>query len=103
MRLTVRLTFAGYEAMHELLSCAVLTTSLTNMVSKMFHYTCLRLTAIVLLYLQCAEAFWRIPCSVSEESRIDPVLSPGQISTHVHKFAGGISQFLSTSKPQIFD
>lgn len=37
-------------------------------------------------------AYWRMACSVSQTARIDPILNPGSVSGHVHKFAGGNSQ-----------
>ena len=37
-------------------------------------------------------AYWRTACSVSQTARADPILSPGGVSGHVHKFAGGSSQ-----------
>lgn len=35
--------------------------------------------------------YWRLACSISQEARIDPILSPGNVSSHVHKVAGGIN------------
>lgn len=46
---------------------------------------------LVLIYVRPSHAFWRMACSVSQTSRIDPILSPGGLSGHVHKFAGGNS------------
>ncbi|OCT53578.1 hypothetical protein CLCR_09595 [Cladophialophora carrionii] len=42
-------------------------------------------------------AYWRQACSVSQTARIDLILNPGNVSGHVHKFAGGSSEstFLS--------
>ncbi|EXJ64159.1 hypothetical protein A1O7_00495 [Cladophialophora yegresii CBS 114405] len=34
-------------------------------------------------------AYWRQACSVSQTARIDLILNPGNVSGHVHKFAGG--------------
>ena len=50
--------------------------------------------AIWLMALQIspAYAYWRMACSVSQTSRIDPILNPGTVSGHVHKFAGGNSE-----------
>ena len=39
-------------------------------------------------------AYWRMACSVSQTARVDLILSPGQVSGHVHKFAGGSSQWI---------
>lgn len=36
-------------------------------------------------------AYWRMACSVSQTSRADPIVDPGTVSGHVHKFAGGNS------------
>ncbi|KAL2441141.1 hypothetical protein ABEF95_012761 [Exophiala dermatitidis] len=36
-------------------------------------------------------AYWRMACSVSQTARIDPILNPGGVSGHAHKFAGGSS------------
>lgn len=47
---------------------------------------------ILLIQINFASAYWRLACSVSQEVRLDPVLFPGQVSPHVHKFAGGISE-----------
>ncbi|KAI9710821.1 MAG: hypothetical protein M1812_007370 [Candelaria pacifica] len=34
------------------------------------------------------EAYWRLPCSLIQTGRIDPVINPGMISPHVHKIVG---------------
>ncbi|KEF59994.1 uncharacterized protein A1O9_04842 [Exophiala aquamarina CBS 119918] len=34
-------------------------------------------------------AYWRMACAVSQTSRADPIVDPGTVSGHVHKFAGG--------------
>lgn len=41
-------------------------------------------------------AFWRLACGISQESRVDPIVNPGTLSSHVHKFAGGISMSFQT-------
>lgn len=46
-----------------------------------------------------AFAYWRMACSVSQTSRIDPIVDPGAVSGHVHKFAGGNSAW-SASDPE---
>jgi len=38
-------------------------------------------------------AYWRMACSVSQTARVDLILSPGEVSGHVHKFAGGSSKW----------
>lgn len=35
-----------------------------------------------------SQAFWRLSCGTVQTSRIDPIINPGAISTHVHKIAG---------------
>ncbi|CAJ2506776.1 Uu.00g079620.m01.CDS01 [Anthostomella pinea] len=34
------------------------------------------------------DAFWRMTCGLIQTGRMDPVVFPGQISPHVHKFSG---------------
>ena len=55
------------------------------------------LAVLILSQGRPAHAFWRQACSVAQESRIDPILSFGQPSGHVHKFAGGISKWNMSS------
>lgn len=38
------------------------------------------------------DAFWRMNCGLMETGRIDPIVTPGKISSHVHKLAGGYSK-----------
>ncbi|KAM0339913.1 hypothetical protein ACHAPU_010745 [Fusarium lateritium] len=38
--------------------------------------------------LACAEAFFRMSCSIIQTSRIDPIVAPGAVSAHVHKVSG---------------
>lgn len=49
------------------------------------------LVALALLQSDVVSAYWREACSVAQMARLDPILNPGTISGHVHKFAGGIS------------
>jgi hypothetical protein len=35
--------------------------------------------------------FWRMNCGKIQVGRIDPVVSPGSISTHVHNIVGAYS------------
>lgn len=49
------------------------------------------LVALLLVQSELVSAYWRLACSVAQEERIDPILSPGTVSSHVHKLAGGIS------------
>lgn len=34
-------------------------------------------------------AFWRMECGISQVGRIDPIVAPDTISSHVHKLSGG--------------
>ena len=45
-----------------------------------------------------SDAFWRMSCSIIETSRIDPLVSPGEISSHVHKISGASSKFVPLFK-----
>ncbi|KAI4258516.1 MAG: hypothetical protein L6R42_005041 [Xanthoria sp. 1 TBL-2021] len=40
------------------------------------------------LFTGLSQAYWRLSCSLSQTSRIDPIINPGGLSGHVHKFAG---------------
>lgn len=43
-----------------------------------------------------AEAFWRMDChSRSGLARIDPIVTPGKISSHAHAIHGGGSKYQS--------
>lgn len=44
------------------------------------------------------DAFWRMSCSVIQTGRIDPVISPGVVSSHVHKIVGASSKY-NTCRP----
>lgn len=35
-----------------------------------------------------SDAFWRMSCSIIQTGRIDPIVSPGEVSSHVHKISG---------------
>ena len=39
-----------------------------------------------------SEAFWRMSCSIIQTGRIDPVVSPGKVASHVHKISGASSK-----------
>ncbi|KIW95941.1 uncharacterized protein Z519_03007 [Cladophialophora bantiana CBS 173.52] len=43
----------------------------------------------LMLLPSLSHAYWRMACSVSQTARIDLILNPGDVSGHVHKFAGG--------------
>ena len=38
------------------------------------------------------DAFWRMSCSVIQEGRIDPIVSPGKVASHAHKISGASSK-----------
>lgn len=42
--------------------------------------------------LGSANAFWRMNCGVAQTGRIDPILSPGAVSGHVHLLSGATSE-----------
>lgn len=45
-----------------------------------------------------AEAgFWRMNCGKIQVGRLDPVVSPGAISSHVHNIVGGYSTVTARS------
>ncbi|CAD6582987.1 MAG: hypothetical protein ASARMPRED_001123 [Alectoria sarmentosa] len=35
-----------------------------------------------------SDAFWRMSCSIIQTGRIDPIVSPGEVASHVHKISG---------------
>jgi hypothetical protein len=45
------------------------------------------------------DGYWRMQCSLIETGRIDPIVSPGKISGHAHKIAGGSSQWPYPTSP----
>ncbi|KIW49448.1 hypothetical protein PV05_11126 [Exophiala xenobiotica] len=44
---------------------------------------------LLALQPQLSAAYWRMACSISQTARVDPILNPGGVASHVHKFAGG--------------
>lgn len=40
-----------------------------------------------------AYAYWRMACSTVQTGRVDPILDLGTVSGHVHKIAGGNSEY----------
>jgi hypothetical protein len=49
---------------------------------------------LVLLLAAQADAFWRMPCRArSGLARLDPLVSPGEISGHVHAIHGSSGEF----------
>ena len=45
----------------------------------------------LLSILGSTEAFWRMNCATVQRGRIDPIVSPGRISAHVHTLVGSSS------------
>ena len=50
------------------------------------------LTALALLYVDYANAFWRMNCGIIQKGRIEPLVTPGGIAAHVHTIVGGSSE-----------
>ena len=51
-----------------------------------------------------ADAFWRLPCrGRSGVARLDPIVDPGEISSHVHAIHGGGSKLITTRLPSKLD
>ena len=40
-----------------------------------------------------SDAFWRMSCTIIQTGRIDPVVTPGIVSSHVHKISGASSEY----------
>ncbi|KAL9583115.1 MAG: hypothetical protein Q9203_005218 [Teloschistes exilis] len=56
------------------------------------HYSTLSTSTLVAgLLAGSSQAFWRLPCSVAQEARIDPIINPGALSGHAHKISGAIN------------
>ena len=45
-------------------------------------------------------AFWRMGCSKLTLGRVDPIVSPGQVSAHVHTVVGSSSESLFANLSQ---
>ena len=41
-----------------------------------------------------SNAFWRMSCGIIQTGRIDPIVTPGEVTSHVHKIAGASSESL---------
>lgn len=50
----------------------------------------------LLLCTQSSLAYWRMSCGLSQTGRLDPIVSPGKISGHVHKIVGASNIGLSS-------
>jgi hypothetical protein len=48
----------------------------------------LLLVLVLTVGLTYVEAYWRMQCGIIQTGRIDPILSFGQVSSHVHKLSG---------------
>jgi len=55
----------------------------------MFSKSSLATAAVALSLASGTDAFWRQICGTVNTGRIDPIMAPGAISSHVHKLAGG--------------
>ncbi|KAL9127627.1 MAG: hypothetical protein Q9217_003539 [Psora testacea] len=54
-------------------------------------------TLTVLSLSGVSEAFWRMSCGIIQTGRIDPIVSPGKLSSHVHKIAGAANIGISST------
>lgn len=67
-------------------------SSLSLSLSALFvtHYEMiLSIFAASLLLVPTANAFWRLPCAMPVlDARVDPIVSPGGPSSHVHTIMG---------------
>jgi len=46
---------------------------------------------LVLFNVNQSLAFWRLPCHRAGAARVDPIISPGEPSAHLHILHGGKS------------
>jgi Domain of unknown function (DUF1996) len=62
-------------------------------------------TVIVTLALVSGiDGFWRMPCAVFPDvARVDPVISPGNISSHAHSLHGSFGLSLNATYGQLVD
>ena len=64
----------------------------------MFINSMLTGTALTLLFFSgTSHAFWRMNCGIIQTGRIDPIVSPGKVSSHVHKIAGAANIGLAST------
>ena len=73
------------------LHIAFVPSSYTRFSTNMNSVSGLLLGLTAASFVTQADAFWRTACSVAQTGRIDPILSPGHISGHVHKLSGASS------------
>jgi len=52
---------------------------------------------VATILLNGVDAYWRMPCGVIQTGRLDPIINPGAISSHVHKISGPPNINLSSS------
>ncbi|KAI1084815.1 WSC-domain-containing protein [Whalleya microplaca] len=52
--------------------------------------------------LQGVDAFWRMSCGLIQTGRLDPIVTPGSISPHVHKVSGASNFGLSNTYDDLF-
>jgi Domain of unknown function (DUF1996) len=45
----------------------------------------------LLAAISASDAFWRLGCGIAQRGRIDPIITPGGVSGHVHMLSGGIN------------
>ncbi|KAJ9132986.1 WSC-domain-containing protein [Pleurostoma richardsiae] len=62
-----------------------------SLTSTMRHGRLLVAAAAILAELGRVDAYWRMSCGIIQVGRVDPIISPGTVSGHVHKIAGGSS------------
>jgi hypothetical protein len=53
---------------------------------------CTVFTALTLILIDGAEAFWRMNCAVIQTGRVDPLVNPGAVAAHAHTIVGGSSK-----------
>ncbi|KAI1374179.1 WSC-domain-containing protein [Hypoxylon crocopeplum] len=47
------------------------------------------------------DAFWRMSCSIIQTGRLDPNISPGAVSAHVHKISGASNFYISNTYEEL--
>ncbi|TEB18281.1 hypothetical protein FA13DRAFT_1649444 [Coprinellus micaceus] len=57
------------------------------------------LFAILSLAVSLASAQLRFPCSQLVTERFDPLVTPGEVSPHLHQIVGGVSGFRRPHRP----
>ncbi|OTA98734.1 hypothetical protein M426DRAFT_76813 [Hypoxylon sp. CI-4A] len=53
--------------------------------------------ATLAVYTPSVDAYWRMSCSTIQTGRVDPNISPGAVSAHVHKVSGASNFGLSST------